>query len=777
MDEFKIATGTSRMAKKWKNTTITWENLKQTLSVTKRTPESVEEYRKMKRPERDQIKDIGGFVGGHLSEGVRKSNTVLCRSLVSLDMDEGTPEFIESGLTKIPYRALVYSTHKHTPQAPRLRIIIPLTREVSPEEYEAVSRMLAKTIGIDMFDDTTYQPSRLMYWPSTSSNGQFFFQELKGKDLNPDEILAMYNNWHDCSTWPTSSRQSECVKSEKTKQKDPREAKGIIGAFCRTYGVIEAIDKFLPDVYTPSAMRGRYDYIPADSSAGVVVYDNLWAYSHHATDPASGHLLNAFYLVMYHKFGEDGYADMAKFASEDEEVKLLMTNERLESIGEDFKDETVNDDWKKKLTFVPRSNVIENNVPNLSLILNNDPDFKNFAHNDFARMVEITGDVPWERTTTSPFWTDNDTAQLKKILDTKYTAFSTRNHDVAFSAVVSDRHFHPIRTYINSLPEWDGIERIDDLFIRYLGAENSDYVKTVTRKTFVAAIARILDPGCKFDCIPVLDGAQGIGKSTIIKDLITAPYYSDALSLTDMDGKDGAEKLQGFWCIEIGELAGMKKADIEKVKAFITTQDDKYRPSYGRVVECHPRQCIIIATVNGERGYLRDVTGNRRFWIIKLGKTEQTKNWNFDEYFRSQFWAEALYYYNQGEKLYLEGDMIAEAEIRQKGAMEMDERLGIVEEYLNTLLPENWDDMDLFKRLEYLEGDPTSRIGTVKRNMVTNHEIWCECFKKAKSDIKTPDSYQIAALMTQIPGWEKSQKTVRVPIYGKQRVYIRKENG
>ena len=99
----------------------------------------------------------------------------------------------------------------------------------------------------------------------------------------------------------------------------------------------------------------------------------------------------------------------------------------------------------------------------------------------------------------------------------------------------------------------------------------------------------------------MLDGDQGIGKSSIFKDLVTPEYYSESLSLTDMDDKSGAEKLQGFWIVEIGELAGMKKADIEKVKAFLSTADDKYRPSYGKTVESHPRQCIIIATVKRKR--------------------------------------------------------------------------------------------------------------------------------------------------------------------------------
>lgn len=121
----------------------------------------------------------------------------------------------------------------------------------------------------------------------------------------------------------------------------------------------------------------------------------------------------------------------------------------------------------------------------------------------------------------------------------------------------------------------------------------------------------------------------------------------------------------------------MKKADIEKVKAFLSTSDDKYRPSYGKVVESHPRQCIIIATVNGERGYLRDITGNRRFWIVKVQQKKQKKNWNFDEEFRAQFWAEAKEIWLSGEKLYLEGEVFLEAKKEQRNAMEADERVAM----------------------------------------------------------------------------------------------------
>jgi len=393
--------------------------------------------------------------------------------------------------------------------------------------------------------------------------------------------------------------------------------------------------------------------------------------------------------------------------------------------------------------------------------------------------VEVIGDLPWGRSPGNKFWRDVDSDQLKAIIDARYLPFSSRNHDVAFNKVADDRRFHPIRDYLDGLPAWDKVPRVETLFINYLDADDTPYVRTVTRKAFAAAVARIYQPGIKFDSVLVLDGKQGIGKSTIVKDLVTPEYYSETLTLTDMDDKSSAEKIQGFWVVEIGELAGMKKAEIEKVKAFISTTDDKYRPSYGRVVESHPRQCIIIATVNGDRGYLRDITGNRRFWIIKVNQEEQLLKWNFTKEDRDQFWAEAKEIYRKGEKLYLEGEILAESEKAQMKAMEVDERKGMVEEYLNVMLPDNWDGMDLYKRRSYLAKDdllsPTKE-GTVQRMTVSNAEIWCECFGKSLSELKPSDSYAIAALMSQIPEWERTSQSKRIPIYGKQRLYSRWNN-
>ncbi len=777
MRELKIALGNSRQAKFWSNKALSFDDICDRLKTPIRTTETTEEYAKFPKPRRDEIKDKGGFVGGHLRDNLRKVGNVACRSLWTPDIDNATPEFIIALKDKLTFKCAVYSTHSHTPETPRFRIVAPFARDVSADEFVAISRFMAAELGIDMFDECSFIPNQLMYWPTCPSNGEYLCEFFDGELLDPDAILATHPNWQNCSLLPTTSRESKVSKPSQKPQEDPLGKSGVVGAFCRTYSITAAIDKFLSDVYAPSVSEGRYDYLPGESTAGVVIYDDKFAYSHHATDPANGKLLNAFDLVRIHRFGSDdekkSYSEMADFASKDEAVRLLMTAERVAQANQEFSDD---DDWRKQLRYMARSNLLENSVWNLNLILNNDPDFVGFAFNELANRIQVTGALPWDRPEGNLFWRDADTAQLKALIDARYLPFSSRNHDVAFTKVADDRHFHPIRDYLDCVGEWDGEKRVEDLFIKYLQADDTPYVRAVTRKTAAAAVARIYKPGIKFDCVPVLDGDQGIGKSSIFKDLATPEYYSESLSLTDMDDKSGAEKLQGFWIVEIGELAGMKKADIEKVKAFLSTADDKYRPSYGKTVESHPRQCIIIATVNGERGYLRDITGNRRFWIIKLHQQKQKKKWSFDQHFRDQFWAEAKAIYESGEKLYLEGDLLEASEQAQRSAMEVDERIGMVEEYLDARLPLNWDNMDIYARREYL-ADPNSPMvekGTTNRISVSNAEIWCECFGRSFQDLKPSDSYAIAALMTQIPGWERSAERVRQSMYGRQRLYRKK---
>lgn len=780
----KIAYGNSRMDKKWKNTDISWEDFCSRVKTTQRTTETVEEYRKMRKGGQDSIKDVGGFVGGHLKDGRRKKGNVLSRSMLTLDMDYGISTIWEEISTFFPYQCCIYSTHKHTPENPRLRLIIPLFRDVGEEEYAAVSRMVAKEIGIDLFDDTTYEPERLMYWPSTSRNGIFVYEEKDGSILDPDVFLNKYDDWRDTSTWPVSSRQSEILDRSLKEQADPLSKEGVIGTFCRTYSVSRAIDTFLKDIYEPSAITGRYDYIPADSSAGVILYDDKFAYSHHATDPASGRLLNAFDLVRIHKFGHlddratestppsklPSFINMCEFATQDDEVKAQFTKERMEQATIDFTE----DNWQTALE-LDKQGKIKDTLDNIVLIIRNDSELESIAFNKHRDGIDARDGLPWEQMKGG--WNDSDNAALKVYLSNKYGIYSPTKTKDAILAVAAERSYHPIKEYLDHLPEWDGTDRVETLLIDYFNATDNSYTRAVTRKMMVAAVARIVHPGTKFDSVLILNGPQGIGKSTFFAKL-AGDWFSDSLTLTDMKDKAGPEKLQGYWILELGELAGMRKTDVEVVKSFISRSDDKYRASYGVNVESHPRQCIIVGSTNAESGFLRDITGNRRFWPVRISGDGKKKAWQMSVYDVEQIWAETLVLYAKGEKLYLEGSDVELATNEQADAMESDEREGLVRTYLDTLLPDDWNDLSLYERRNYLNGSEfggESRVGTVERTLVCNMEIWCECFGRDASAMKPADSYSIAGIMKKINGWNKYQGnkngTSNFPIYGRQRCY------
>ena len=787
-----ICIGNSRKDKFWKNEEISLEKFIKRISTTIRTSETMEEYNHLPKSKQDDIKDVGGFILGKLKDNKRRKENVLSRSALTLDMDYGSENIVGELKNSLTYRTLIYSTHKHKKSKPRLRLIIPLDRNVSPDEYSAISRMVASEINMDLFDDSTYEASRLMYWPSTSCDGEFIFEDIKKDILKADDVLKKYENWKDTKSWPTSSRQKIVFKNNLNKQADPLTKEGLIGGFCRTYSISDVIEKFLGHVYEESEFRGRYDYIPASSSAGVVVYDDKFAYSHHATDPASGKLLNAFDLVRTHNFShldkiEDlekkpsnklpSFKSMENFVLQDEKVKQLLSKERQDLAKMEFEvvqEEEVNTSWQNLLELDKKGNV-KSTMSNMAIIIRNDVNFKNIVYNQFKCSIDVVGKLPWKQIKSG--WSDADMACAKLYFERVYKIWSPLKFKDALLAVTSsERVYHPIKEYFKTL-KWDKVSRLDTLLVDYLGAKDNIFVREVTRKTFCAAVTRIFEPGKKFDSILVLCGPQGIGKSTLFSKL-GKEWYSDSLSLCDMKDKTAAEKLQGYWLLELGELAGIKKVDVEVIKSFISRTDDKFRKAYGVNVESNPRSNIIVGTTNSEGGFLRDITGNRRFWPVMVSGNSNLKPWDLKDV--DQIWAEALYRYEQGEELYLKGDVSKMAKIAQQEAMESDDREGIILDYLETLLPTNWNEMTLYERRAYLNNkELIASKGIVRKSEICIMEIWCECFFRERQDLKRTDSYEIEGILNRIGGWERmtSNKSgkIRFEIYGPQRAFIRIE--
>ena len=796
--ELKIAEAPTRLATKWDNHKTTWDALTARLQDAVISPNTVEQYRALPKGKQADAKDVGGFVGGHLAEGRRKNGHVLSRSIISLDVDFPPEDFLDNlDDYLLNIGGALYSTHSHAPGHERYRLVLPLTRDVTAEEYEAVARKIAADISIDIFDDTTYEPHRLMYWPSRPIDAPFVYKETPYDWVNPDDVLAEYDDWRDVTTWPVSSRQKERLQHTADSQADPLTKPGMVGAFCRAHTIHNAIEQFLPDVYQPTT-GGRYTYIKGESTNGVVTYDDKFAYSHHGTDPAGGQLVNAFDLVRIHKFGTDdtgakpatptnklpSFKRMVDLAKNDTATNKQLADELREQVIADFTTEQGDAPDTAWMERIARKNngAIEESLGNIALIITNDPGLQEIRYNQLSETIDVRDPqkLPWRQV--KPGWSDTDIAQLKLYLENRYQLYSSTKTMEALDIAAGTRAYHPIRDYLDSLPAWDGVQRIDTLLVDYLGADNTDYVRAVTRKTLIAAVRRIYRPGTKFDTVLILSGPQGTGKSTLFAKL-AGDWFSDALSLADMKDKTGSEKLQGYWIHELGELAGMRKMEVEVVKGFISRTDDKYRASYARVVESHPRQCIIVGSTNAENGFLRDVTGNRRFWPVAITGESERKTWGLDGETVGQIWAEALAAHRAGEPLHLTGALAEDATRAQDAAIETDERVGVVQEYLDTDLPAGWRDMTVPQRRAYLAGHaPSAEFGgdqgaRFPRMEVSNAEIWSECFGNEPGDMQPKDSYAISAIMKKLDGWEKPGNRggfKRVFPYGKQRIYRRK---
>lgn len=851
-----IATGNSRKAKTWKNGKVTWSGLIKKLSKTHYTHETHEQYMAGAKDWQDSIKDIGGFVGGYLAGGRRGKGTVLHRSMVTLDVDFGkvSADVWTSFCLLYECAGLVYSTHKHTPSHPRIRLIIPLDREVTADEYVAIARGIAGDLDIDQFDPTTFQPERLMYWPSTSKDAEYLFNYVDAPWLIADAVLSTYVNWQDSSEWPVSAKESEAVRRGIKKQEDPREKRGMVGAFCRCYGITECIETFLTDHYDPTTDPLRWTYKLGSTAGGLVVYDDLFAFSHHGTDPASLKLCNAFDLCRLHLFGprdedskEQGvklpsYKAMMDFISKDPNVRALQAAERLEGALEDFEDipgsdmtdaemeavlaekplpvaESGNkwmgvsdtdgadssglDDsglagiigtdrdtdgkpaWLKDLEIDPRKAVAASTINNVVLILENDERLRGrFRLDEFSGWPVLTvGKLPWRIVTANEVeFTNDDAAGLRHFLEHAYGISHEKKVKDALNIVFRRHRFHPVREYLNGLV-WDEVDRVDEILIRYLGAEDTEYNRVVMRKAMVAAVARIYQPGIKYDDMLILSGPQGCGKSTLFARLGQG-WFTDNFNFHMLSGPGvrAQEQIRGHWIIEAGEMSGLGKADLEATKSFLRAQVDTYRGAYKENPAKHPRQCVIVGSTNKDR-FLRDQTGNRSFDVVPVMVQKPLEDIfsRFTGDVIHQVWAEAVRLYKAGERLTMPGYLLAEAKNIQNKFMETDERAGLVEWFLDLLLPDTWEGMDTSDRRQWLtqekESNNLNAKGIYSRRYVTVAEIWIELFGKNPADMTFYNTHFIHDIMKNMTHWEFRGEQKRRTIHGRYRYYSRVKGG
>ncbi|MTI56135.1 virulence-associated E family protein [Geosporobacter ferrireducens] len=768
--ELDISFGKHRADTNWKPEYLTWDEFVDRLRKIRRTKETMAQYDKLHNIGRGKIKDGPAFVGGLVRGGRRKKENIDTRSLITLDADHGDDGFLfacELVLAGTAYA--VYSTHSHRPQKHKYRLIIPVDRPMSPDEYAAVSRKVAEQIGMDYFDKTTFDVHRLMYLPSCSKDAEPVLEIAEGEPLCVDDILSQYEDWRDPLEWPR--HESDKVERHTSKRmEDPRAKQGVVGAFCRCYTISEAIEKFLSEVYEPVADgSARYTYVGASSHGGLVVYDeDTFAYSHHESDPCSGREVNAFDLVRLHKFGKlddrtsektnvtklPSYVAMVAFAAEDGKVK----RERLVELSEDFAGidmQEDNEDWVEQLKVNEKTGYPHPTAKNAEILLSHGPFKGVLAYDAFGNTEVIRKALPWRdrerKLDEYEPWLGADDRRLEHWFGKIYEFKSSSIIKNAFTEVAHMNKFHPIIDYLEA-QEWDGINRLDTLFTDYLGAENSAYVKEVTRKMFIAAVRRLYEPGCKFDYMLVLVGPQGCGKSTIIQ-MLAKQWFSD--SLKTFDTKEAGEHLQSAWIFEFGELAGMTKTEVDEIKQFITKRSDKYRVAYDRVVTDFPRKCVFFGTTNNWN-FLKDPTGNRRFWPLTVEPSKRKKNIFTDltEYEIGQVWAETLLAYKAGESLILSPEVDKEAAKIQGVHMEDDPRVGLIQEWLETPIE---DDM----------GHSTGQI----RTRVCASQIWVECLHNKAGSMRPWEARELCDILRRIPGWRERKTRVRIPGYGPQNVF------
>ena len=470
---------------------------------------------------------------------------------------------------------------------------------------------------------------------------------------------------------------------------------------------------------------------------------------------------------------------MSEFALADEEVTQTLGRERMEKSQEDFSvvaDQTEADTkWVKELTYTEQGK-LRSTISNFLLIIENEPMLKEkIAYNEFSNRAVVIEGLPWRKDDNKSDWNDTDDSGLREFIE-KYYEISNITKCADALALSFEKHsFHPIRDYLSSLL-WDGVKRIDTLLIDYLGADDNSYVRTVTRKILVAAVARVFVPGIKFDNMPVLSGPQGIGKSTLIKKL-GKQWYSD--SLTTVQGKEAYEQLQGVWLLEMGEMMATKKADIEATKHFLSKQEDIYRVAYGHRTSHFPRQCVFIGTTNDSE-FLRDKTGNRRFWPVDVGVNLHVKNvWDdIKEYDIDQIWGEAVQLFKNKEPLYLTSEENIEAQKQQEGHSEESAKAGLIEEYLNKPITENWYKLGITEKRNYIHGTEfgDSPEGNVRRDKTCVMEIWVELFNGDPKQLTPMLSREINDILKGFKAWKNYNNSLSFgKIYGKQRAYTRNE--
>jgi len=331
--------------------------------------------------------------------------------------------------------------------------------------------------------------------------------------------------------------------------------------------------------------------------------------------------------------------------------------------------------WRERLILNQKGNPSAC-LENVLVALKHASEWQAVLHfNESALHVVAKALPPWDSPRLVPFvWRDDDDVRTAAWMQRHGIMVAKEVAGQAVQTIARESPFHPVREYLNAL-QWDGIKRIDDWLTLYMGVDPSDYIRAIGAKWLIGAVARVLQPGCKNDTCLVLEGAQGLLKSTALKTLAD-PWFTDEIA--DLGSKDAAIQVRGVWIIELAELDAMGRPEASRTKAFMSRSTDRYRPPYGRHPIEAPRESVFAGTVNHDT-YLKDETGGRRFWPV-ICQTIDIDSLRRD---RDQLWAEAVIRYRAHDRWWLDSaELVAAAAAEQSQRYDEDTWQPVIEKWI-----------------------------------------------------------------------------------------------
>lgn len=679
------------------------------------TPEKFYEYQKLSDKDQKGLKQLGGwFMRAPVEAGKRKRSTVEPGKIITLDLDYVTPDFYDElceGRVLAGVLHFWHTTRSHTPEKPKVRMVIRTKQAITRENYSAYTRIISLEVGIEYIDKVSARTAQMMFMPTVSVDMEkhYGFREEEGVPLDVDQIVERYVAEHgpidDIRNLPLYPGEKK-LRDSASESEDPLKKDGEVGNFCRAWSISELIlgkvdesgreyagpleDTYDIVEYDAQGNATRATYLHGTSSHGAVIYEDKFLYSHHGSDPAQEQNLNAYDLVRIHKFGDQDGADsedlpmsqrpsvkaMRAYLKDDEPYRVELVNSKYDIdtmlddagieplqepepvvIPDDADDslralleaeaEMDREQYERLRASIPpkgwagrelnmnAQGEIRSDTNNLVAILTNDARFfQKIAHNDFTGEPVILDHIksknpliqnlvcedkvngtPWQAhfdnflhtLLSSPSGEKRSGYGLKAAEGDLFRAVKIAARNNSFNPVIELLLKHDKKN------PYDGIDHLAEFPIKYLGCPDDAFHREAFKKMLIGSVARVYRPGCKFDYMAILKGPQGMGKSTLIKMLYGAYFGEMDADLTDR--RACAEQLIGKWGVEMGELSSLKKSEVEPAKQFITRTEDTTRLAYDRSSTQLPRRAMLWGSTNQDKP-LRDITGNRRFWIL-----------------------------------------------------------------------------------------------------------------------------------------------------------------